>query len=85
MNAPVEVEIDQLVLDGVREPDVPAVLAAFRRHLAVLLADPATPRTPVTGEWAEGLDGREPVAGGPPPGERLGRELAAAVARAVRR
>lgn len=81
-NAPVEVEIDHLVLRGVAEPDVPLVLAAFRRHLAALLADPAGPPTSVTtaGGWSEG-EGRQLV----PDGERLGRELALAVARAVRR
>ncbi|MFJ1708985.1 hypothetical protein [Kitasatospora sp. NPDC088346] len=84
MTWPVEVEIEQLVLRGIQEADVPAVLAAFRRHLAVLLRDPATPRTPVTEEVAPGPDAVEASAQAPD-GERLGRELAAAVARVVRR
>ncbi|MEV7731556.1 hypothetical protein AB0O75_05460 [Streptomyces sp. NPDC088921] len=82
MTAPIEVEIDRLVLHGVREPDAPAVLAAFRRNLAALLADPARSIIPVTTEtWT--ATGQAPPA--ERDSERLGRDLAAAVARAVRR
>ncbi|MFJ9456286.1 hypothetical protein ACIRST_14495 [Kitasatospora sp. NPDC101447] len=82
--APIEVEIEHLVLRGVQEADVPQVLEVFRRRLAQLLADPATPRTPVTDARVPGPDDPEsPVRG--PGGERLGRELAEAVARVVRR
>ncbi|MGW7018085.1 hypothetical protein ACWGGS_01705 [Streptomyces decoyicus] len=79
--APLEVEIEQLVLRGIREPDAPAVLTAFREHLAALLVDPGTPLTAVA-EF-----GRPDGAGVLPEHEteRLGRELALAVARAVRR
>jgi hypothetical protein len=40
VTAPVEVVIDELVLRGVREADGSLVVAAFRRHLAELLAAP---------------------------------------------
>lgn len=70
MTAPAEVVIDRLVLHGVREADAPAVVAAFRRHLAELLRDPGAGRRE-RGDLAET--------------ERHGRMLAAAVARSVRR
>lgn len=80
--APVEVVVDRLILNGVQEGDASAVVAAFRRHLAAMLVDPATPGARVT--RASGAR-----AGQPPQAEseteRLGRELAAAVARAALR
>lgn len=82
MTAPIEVEIDRLVLHGVREPDAPAVLGAFRRHLAALLADPARTVAPITSETWTATGQAAPAE---PDSERLGRDLAAAVARAVRR
>ena len=68
VTAPAEVIIDRLVLTGVAEQDAPAVIAAFRSHLAALLSGPGLPPPPV----ASGA-------------ERHGRELAAAVARSLRR
>ncbi|GHE08555.1 hypothetical protein [Streptomyces alanosinicus] len=82
MTAPIEVAIEQLVLRGIQEPDAPAVLAAFRRHLAALLADPAAPGPSVTTERPpRESEGRQSV----PDSELLGRQLAFTVARVVRR
>ncbi|MFI2188565.1 hypothetical protein [Streptomyces sioyaensis] len=80
MTAPIEVDVDRLVLHGVREPDVPAVLDAFRRHLAALLATPGTSLAAVTDHSAGRETETSPAV---PMSERLGRELALAVARAV--
>jgi hypothetical protein len=88
MTAPVEVIIDELVLRGVREADGSRVVAAFRRHLAELLAEPA-------GIRPEGTDAvphppeldRHQLAVRPTAeqdAEELGLRLATAVARAVR-
>ncbi len=72
MTAPLDVVIDHLVLGGVDEADAPEVVRAFREHLAAELAGNDADPLPIS---AAGAD--EP--------DRIGRELAAAVARAVRR
>jgi hypothetical protein len=72
VTAPLEVVIDHLVLAGVDEADAPEVVRAFREHLAAELAGNDTDTLPVS------------ASGGDEP-DRIGRELAAAVARAVRR
>ena len=68
VTAPAEVIIDRLVLAGVSEHAAPALVAAFRNHLAALLSGPVLPLTPPADD-----------------AERYGRELAAAVARSLRR
>jgi hypothetical protein len=95
-----EVEIDRLVLHGVSQAEAPVLLAAFHRHLAALLAAAPT-RGTAPAEAAAGSRHAEPSlapnlpsglsaqSSGPQPpepaGERLGRQLAHAVVRAVRR
>jgi hypothetical protein len=72
VTAPLEVVIDHLVLGGVAEQDAPEVVRAFREHLAAELAGNDTDPLPASAAGPDGTD-------------RIGRELAAAVARAVRR
>ena len=72
MTAPLEVVIDHLVLGGVAAEDAPDLIRAFREHLASELAGQDTDPLPVPATSDDVPD-------------RIGRELAAAVARAVRR
>ena len=78
MSAPREVVIDQLVLRGVSEPDAPHVIAAFRRHLADLLTSSASAHDELP-------RAQDPHSAHDGDIDKLGRDLALSVARAVQR
>jgi hypothetical protein len=72
VTVPAEVVIDRLVLSGIAAQDAPAVVEAFRRHLARMLTGPSASADDVMA-----------TAGDSP--ERYGQQLAAAVARSILR
>ena len=82
----VEVVVDRLVLHGVREADVDAVVHAFRSHLAVLAGGEPSPAD-TTPERQRSRTRRSPPAAGPRHDEAaaIGRRAAAAVWRSAGR
>lgn len=78
VTVPVEVIIDRLVLPGIAARDAPTVVAAFRSHLIRMLSEPSAQPEDVLAAVGAGTGEGEGA-------ERYGRQLAAAVARSVRR